>query len=74
VRVGEQRTTPEALASLWPPGSQLSIEAPIAAGWFTACRFRVEGPTPVQGLALLETDPGEKRLRQVRFFTEPRRN
>ncbi len=68
VRFGDLRTTADALLSLMPPGSQLSIEAPIAAGWVTACRFRVEGPAPAKGLALFETAPDELRLRQARFF------
>jgi hypothetical protein len=71
LRFGETRTAPDALLSLLPPGSQLTIEAPIAAGWVTACRFRVEGPAPTHGLALLETAPDERKLRQVRFFTTP---
>jgi hypothetical protein len=73
LRFGELCTTSDALLSLFPPGSQLSIEAPIAAGWVTACRFRVDGPAPVHGLALLETAPDERRLCQARFFTAPAR-
>ncbi len=69
LRFGDLRTTSDALLSLLPPGSQLSIEAPISAGWVTACRFRVEGPAPCKGLALFETAPDEMRLRQARFFT-----
>jgi hypothetical protein len=71
LRFGDVQTTSDALLSLFPPGSQLSIEAPIAAGWVTACRFRVEGPAPARGLALFETAPDEMRLRQARFFTTP---
>ena len=69
LRFGELRTTSDALLSLLPPGSQLSFDAPISAGWVTACRFRVEGPAPAKGLALFETAPDEMRLRQARFFT-----
>jgi hypothetical protein len=71
LRFGEERTAPDALLTLVPPGSQLTIEQPIAAGWVTACRFRVEGPAPTKGLALFETAPGTRRLARVRFFSTP---
>jgi hypothetical protein len=71
LRFGEQRGAPAALLTFVPPGSELTIEQPIAAGWVTACRFRVDGPTPTRGLALLETAPASRKLQRVRFFTTP---
>jgi hypothetical protein len=72
VSLGDLRTTPAALLAQLPAGSQLLVEAPIAAGWVTGCRFRIEGPAPSQGLALLETAPDTQRLRRARFFTAAR--
>jgi hypothetical protein len=68
VKFGEQRTTPAAWLAGLPVGSRLTVEAPIAAGWVTACRFRIDGPAPAHGLALLSTSAGERRLTQARFF------
>ena len=65
---GALRTTPDALFTQLPAGSRLSIEAPIAAGWVTACRFRIEGPKPSSGLALFATDQKTNRLSRARFF------
>jgi len=72
VSLGDVRTTPAALLAQLPAGSQLVIEAPIAAGWVTGRRFRIEGPAPAQGLALLETAPETQQLRRARFFTAAR--
>jgi hypothetical protein len=68
IRSGAGRTSPAAWLASLPAGSRLSVEAPIAAGWVTACRFRLEGPAPSHGLALLTTSPTERRLLGVRFF------
>jgi hypothetical protein len=69
VRFGDVRTTPDELLTVLAPGSSLSIEAPLSAGWTTACRFRIEGPRPSDGLALFEIARGDGRLRGARFFT-----
>jgi hypothetical protein len=72
VRFGDVRTTADQLVSVLGAGTSLSIEAPLSAGWTTACRFRIEGPRPSDGLALFEIAPGDGRdgrLRGARFFT-----
>jgi hypothetical protein len=69
VRFGDVRTTADQLLSVLGPGSALSIEAPLSAGWTTACRFRTEGPQPLDGLALFEIAGRDGRLRGARFFT-----
>jgi hypothetical protein len=69
VRFGDVRTTADQLLAVLAPGSSLSIEAPLSAGWTTACRFRIEGPRPADGLALFEVARGDGRLRVARFFT-----
>jgi hypothetical protein len=56
------------LLSLLPPGSRLLVEAPVAAGWTVSCRYRLEGPSPSAGLALLEFAPGSKQIERARFF------
>jgi hypothetical protein len=60
-----------ALLAELPAGSRLVIEQPISAGWVTACRYRIEGPSPSQGLALFETDPQALLLTRARFFVAP---
>ena len=68
LQLGGVRATPATLLSHLPAGSRLSVEAPISAGWTTACRFRIDGPTPSSGLALFETAPKTQRLCRARFF------
>jgi len=66
--LGNQTVASNAALDLLPAGSRLSIEKPVAAGWTVSFRFRIEGPTPSAGLALLEYSPEEKMLRRARFF------
>jgi len=69
LRFGDVTTTPAQLLTVLARGSSLSIEAPVSAGWTTACRFRIAGANPSDGFALFEVAPGDGRLRGARFFT-----
>jgi hypothetical protein len=69
VELGTKRLSPSALVATLPRGSRLEIEAPVTAGWTTSFRFRIDGPTRSEGLALLEFAPAERRIRRARFFT-----
>jgi hypothetical protein len=65
VELGTTTLSPSALASA---GKRLTIESPVTAGWTTSFRFRFDGATPCEGLALLEF-AGDRRIRRARFFT-----
>jgi hypothetical protein len=69
LRFGCVRTSPAAWLENLADGSQLTVEAPIAAGWTTACRFRIDGPEPSHGLALFDTSPESRRFVRARFFS-----
>ena len=71
VELGATRAAPSALLGALPPGSRLAIEAPVTAGWTTSFRFRIDGPAPSEGLALLEFAPDARRIRRARFFPAP---
>ncbi|HEX9101604.1 MAG TPA: hypothetical protein VF997_05335, partial [Polyangia bacterium] len=62
------RLAPSALLSALPPPSRLEVAAPVTAGWTTSFRFRLDGPTPSEGLALLEFAPETRRIRRARLF------
>ena len=47
---------------------RLEVEAPVAAGWTASFRYRLRGPSPSEGIALLEFAPGDRRIRRARFF------
>jgi hypothetical protein len=66
VELGATLLSPRALVDALPAGSRLSIDAPVTAGWTTSFRFRIDGPAPSEGLALLEFDA--QRIRRARFF------
>jgi hypothetical protein len=67
--LGRAEATARTLLGLFPPGSQLSFEAPVSAGWRTAFRFtRAGGAEPVAGLGLAEFAPGSTRLARLRLF------
>jgi hypothetical protein len=68
VELGTTRLSPGALLTALPPGSRLEIAAPVSAGWTTSFRFRIDGPAPSEGLALLEFAPRERRIQRARFF------
>ncbi|HEX8950711.1 MAG TPA: nuclear transport factor 2 family protein, partial [Polyangia bacterium] len=68
VELGATRLAPSALLSALPPPSRLEIAAPVTAGWTTSFRFRLDGPTPSEGLALLEFAPETRRTRRARLF------
>jgi len=68
VELGAVRLSPGALFSALPPGSRLEIEAPVTAGWTVSFRFRIDGPRPKEGLALLEFAPASRRIHRARFF------
>jgi hypothetical protein len=68
VELGAVRLSPDALFSALPPGSRLEIEAPVTAGWTVSFRFRIDGPRPKEGLALLEFASASRRIRRARFF------
>jgi hypothetical protein len=54
------------LAAL-PSPSRLEVAAPVTAGWTTSFRFRIDGPAPSEGLALLEF-AADRRIARARFF------
>lgn len=56
------------LLTLLADGSHLTAEAPVAAGWTTSFRFTIDGPSPKQGLALMEFAPESRLIRRLRFF------
>jgi hypothetical protein len=64
VEIGTTTLSPSALAVA---GTRLAIEAPVSAGWTTSFRFRLDGATPSEGLALLEF-AADRRIRRARFF------
>jgi hypothetical protein len=68
VELGATRLSPSALLSALPPGSRLEVTAPVTAGWTTSFRFRIDGPAPLDGLALFEFAPELRRIRRARFF------
>jgi ketosteroid isomerase-like protein len=68
VELGATRLKPSALLTALPPASRLEIAAPVTAGWTTSFRFRIDGPTPLEGLALLEFAQDSRRIRRARFF------
>lgn len=69
VELGAATLAPSALFDALPAGSRLTITAPVTAGWTTSFRFVLDGPTPSEGLALLEFAPDVRRIRRARFFT-----
>lgn len=72
LRFGDRlATSADELLAVLPAGSEVSFEAPIAAGWTTTARFRVSGTTPMRGLAMFEHATGEQRFRSARFFVAP---
>jgi hypothetical protein len=68
VELGGTRVSPSSLPAALPAGSRLEIAAPVTAGWTTSFRFRIDGPAPSEGLALLEFAPDARRIRRARFF------
>ena len=68
LELGERALTPSSLLGALPPGTKLRVDAPVAAGWTTSFRFRLEGASPAEGLALLEFDPSTRKIRRARFF------
>ncbi|MCU1278265.1 MAG: hypothetical protein JWM53_1811, partial [bacterium] len=68
VELGATLLSPRALLTALPAGSRLEVAAPVTAGWTTSFRFRVDGPTPIEGLALLEFATEPRRIRRARFF------
>jgi hypothetical protein len=68
VELGATRVAPSALLSALPAGSRLVVTAPVTAGWTTSFRFGIDGPSPSEGLALLEFAPDRRRIRRARFF------
>ena len=67
VELGATPLSPSALLHALPPTSRLAIEAPVSAGWTTSFRFRIDGPAPRAGLALLEF-ARSSRIARARFF------
>jgi hypothetical protein len=67
VELGGVRAPAQLLDAL-PAGSRLAVEAPVAAGWTVSARFRVEGPSPSEGLLLLEFAPRSRKIARARFF------
>jgi hypothetical protein len=70
IELGSRRATPRTLLSLLPEGSRLAIERPISAGWTTSFRFRIDGPSPIDGLGLFEFAPGSARIVRARLFAD----
>jgi hypothetical protein len=70
IDLGPRRLAPAGLLDALPPGCRLTIDAPVAAGWTTSFRFRLEQATPGAGLCLLEFHPRGRRIRRARFFPE----
>ena len=68
VELGAEPLSPSALLGALPSPSRLDIAAPVTAGWTTSFRFRIDGPAPSEGLALLEFAPAERRIARARFF------
>jgi hypothetical protein len=72
VQLGTSEVHATRLLELFADGARLTIDAPVAAGWTTSCRFKVTGPEQSQslgGLALLEFAPGSRKIQRARFFT-----
>jgi ketosteroid isomerase-like protein len=70
VELGGTRAAGRQLLTLVPPGSALTVAAPVAAGWSVAFRFTLSGAEPRAGVALFDFDPGSRRVRRARFFDE----
>jgi hypothetical protein len=68
VELGATVLSPSALLTALRAPARLEVAAPVTAGWTTSFRFRIDGPTPSEGLALLEFAPGLGRIRRARFF------
>jgi hypothetical protein len=68
VELGAERLAPSALLAALPSPSRLEVAAPVTAGWTTSFRFRIDGPAPCEGLALLEFAAAERRIARARFF------
>jgi len=68
VELGASVLSPRALLEALPAPSRLTIDAPVTAGWTTSFRFRIDGPSPSEGLALLEFAPAARRIERARFF------
>jgi len=69
VELGAEQLSPSTLLHALPSPSRLELAAPVTAGWTTSFRFRIDGPAPSEGLALLEFAPVERRIARARFFT-----
>ena len=67
VELGATQLAARALLDALPVGTRLTIEAPVAAGFTTSFRFRLDGPMPREGLALLEF-ARDRRIARARFF------
>lgn len=70
LELGARAAAPSQLLTLFPRGSRLRVEAPVAAGWTASFRFALDGPTPRAGLALIEFAPGTRAIRRARFFAD----
>ncbi len=69
IEIGDaMRLAPGELVAALPATCRLHIEAPVAAGWTTTFRFRLDGATPAEGIGLLEFDPTDGRIAKARFF------
>jgi hypothetical protein len=66
--LGNQVVASNAVLDALAAGSRLSIEKPVCAGWTVSFRYRIEGPTPSAGLALIEFSPADRHIRRARFF------
>jgi hypothetical protein len=67
VELGAERLSPSGLLAALPSPSHLEVAAPVTAGWTTSFRFRIDGPAPSEGLALLEF-AADRRIARARFF------
>jgi hypothetical protein len=69
VQLGDREVHASRLLELFGDGARLTIDAPVAAGWTTSFRFRVDGGEACAGLALFEFAPGSRKIQRARFFT-----
>ena len=68
IELGTRLVAPIDLIEQLPETCRLRIDAPVAAGWTTSFRFRLDGATPGEGLCLIEFDPQTSRIERARFF------
>jgi hypothetical protein len=69
VQLGDKEVAATRLMSLFADGAQLTVTAPVVAGWTVSFRFVMSGNTPSEGLGLIEIVPGTRKIQRARLFT-----